>query len=271
MEIYNGDINDKKDNPDISLFQINSIGSINTKEDYLVFRNAGRNDYHIVYVAQGICNAKYENKSYKMDAGTFIVYPPKAKHWYVRKENSLTYWIHFKGFGIKEVMNDCNLSGGVYAAKNAPGIEEKFLELISEHYKESKHTEEKGILISLLYKLSTAVYNDTSFPYAVQYAVSYISKHYSEDINIRNLANSVYLSYSRFNHLFKEYTGISPLAYKQKLQLDSGKNLLLSTNLSITKIACLTGFNDSLYFSRLFKKKTGLNPSSYRQKSLINI
>ena len=39
--------------------------------------------------------------------------------------------------------------------------------------------------------------------------------------------------------------------------------LLETTNLNISEIARMLGFDDSLYFSRVFKKETGTSPKKY--------
>lgn len=51
------------------------------------------------------------------------------------------------------------------------------------------------------------------------------------------------------------------------IKIDTSKELLRFTNLSIKEIANKVGFENSLYFSRLFKQETNLSPSEYRKKS----
>lgn len=51
------------------------------------------------------------------------------------------------------------------------------------------------------------------------------------------------------------------------IKINTSKELLRFTNLSIKEIANKVGFENSLYFSRLFKQETNLSPSEYRNKS----
>jgi transcriptional regulator GlxA family with amidase domain len=65
--------------------------------------------------------------------------------------------------------------------------------------------------------------------------------------------------------LFKKYAGIRPYDYLMKLKTDNALNLLVTSNLSIKKIAFMSGFTDPGHFSRVFKKRFDLSPESYRK------
>ena len=49
-------------------------------------------------------------------------------------------------------------------------------------------------------------------------------------------------------------------------KLTEAKNLLTSTNKSISEIGFELGFNEKAYFSNVFKKKTGQTPTEFRQE-----
>ena len=55
--------------------------------------------------------------------------------------------------------------------------------------------------------------------------------------------------------------------YIRKLRIDKAKNLMDTTDYSLTEIAYLTGFSDQSHFTRIFKKQTGQNPSGYKRNS----
>lgn len=55
--------------------------------------------------------------------------------------------------------------------------------------------------------------------------------------------------------------------YIRKLRIDKAKNLMNTTNYSLTEVAYLTGFSDQSHFTRIFKKQTGQNPSVYKRNS----
>ncbi len=80
---------------------------------------------------------------------------------------------------------------------------------------------------------------------------------YNDQQSIDFYAKQCNLSKYHFIHLFKEYTGLSPYAYKTRIRIEKAKDLLSSTNLSISEISNILGYNNSLYFSNLFKKTQG--------------
>ena len=72
------------------------------------------------------------------------------------------------------------------------------------------------------------------------------------------------MSVSHFSREFKKQYGVSPHAYHLSLKVAAAKNLLADTDLSVTGISDMLGFDDPLYFSRIFKKHCGVSPTKYR-------
>lgn len=82
---------------------------------------------------------------------------------------------------------------------------------------------------------------------------------------IQYLAEKCHLSASYLSDLLKKETGRTAKDHINLFLVDKAKNLLLSTNDSISGIAYSLGFNYPHYFSRLFKRHTGTTPNDYRQ------
>lgn len=89
----------------------------------------------------------------------------------------------------------------------------------------------------------------------------YIEKNYSEHITNGQLAEKVHLSEDRFNHLFKESMGMSPINYINDIRLKKAYNLLKQNNNTISEVAVAVGFKDFNHFGRLFRRKYGMPPS----------
>ncbi len=81
---------------------------------------------------------------------------------------------------------------------------------------------------------------------------------------MEDLAHELGTSYSRFRHMFKQHTGLSPKAYMVELRIDKARNLLTSTSLSVKEVAYQLSFDTPYYFMRLFKNKTGMTPTQWR-------
>lgn len=92
----------------------------------------------------------------------------------------------------------------------------------------------------------------------------YIEKKYMDDINIKKIADIVYLSPNYISVLFKQMTGITIIDYLTKTRMENAKILLKETDFRILEIAEMVGFQDASYFSKVFKKYTGIYPQKYR-------
>lgn len=69
------------------------------------------------------------------------------------------------------------------------------------------------------------------------------------------------ISEDRFNHLFKESMGMSPLQYMNELRLKKAMSLLKKREYSIAEISGQVGFTDYNHFGRQFRKYYGCSPS----------
>jgi transcriptional regulator GlxA family with amidase domain len=72
------------------------------------------------------------------------------------------------------------------------------------------------------------------------------------------------LSYRTFTRRFKNATNQSPIEYWQTLRLQTAKELLASSNLTIQEVALEVGYNDQGHLTRVFKKYLSQTPSDYR-------
>ena len=92
-----------------------------------------------------------------------------------------------------------------------------------------------------------------------------ISKRESEEISIEELAGKVNLNRTTLQKVFKEMYGLTINEYRTKARLQLAKNLLVSTELSITEIAGRCGYANASKFSEVFKKNEGLLPKDWRK------
>ena len=96
--------------------------------------------------------------------------------------------------------------------------------------------------------------------------IDYIEKNLDKQITLDDLADVVYFNRSYLIERFKAVYGIPPMKYVNWKRIEKAKELLLTTNKSITEIAVETGFQSIHYFSRYFKEKENDTPNGYRQK-----
>lgn len=95
--------------------------------------------------------------------------------------------------------------------------------------------------------------------------LDYVNNHY-QNITLDMLCKKFSYSKSHISHLFKANNGKSIRQYANTLKIRDAKVLLKTTDLNMTDIALMTGFNDISYFIHIFKDITGTTPVKYRQK-----
>ncbi len=100
----------------------------------------------------------------------------------------------------------------------------------------------------------------------IMLAQTWLRNNYQNEVNIKALAEHVDMSARNFDRRFKKAVNSSPSQYLRKIRLDEAKSLLRTSNLAITEVAALVGYNDPAYFSRLFSQRYRTSPSSYRQQ-----
>jgi AraC family transcriptional regulator len=70
------------------------------------------------------------------------------------------------------------------------------------------------------------------------------------------------MSPSRFAHVFKEATGVSPHRFRKQLRLERAKYLLDERNWSVTSVAAEVGYSNVSHFISEFKRIFGHTPGS---------
>lgn len=97
--------------------------------------------------------------------------------------------------------------------------------------------------------------------------LKHIEDHLASHITIEELAQLAHFQPNYFIHVFKSFTGISPIQYINRMRMEKAGQLLLFTPMNISAIADSLGLELS-YFSRMFKEHSGYSPSTYRELML---
>ena len=99
----------------------------------------------------------------------------------------------------------------------------------------------------------------------VRMAQQYVEEHYQEKILLEDVAEAVGLNPVYFSALFKKETSLNFSTYLIDFRMEKAKELLTSTNDTISAIADAVGYPEQKYFSQQFKKVVGVKPVIYRQ------
>ncbi len=271
--IYDGAVRDTTNFCSSEYITINSCNiQENDGKPYTVVREHGRVDYHILYIAEGECVCLYDDAETVMTKGDFVLYPPGVKQMYSFSEGKYVkrFWIHFSGYGVKDILDKLGLCGGIYRTSVEQEVEACFEKMIYDHSVGTNKSQvaAEGELIRLLSLLSreSGEQSATAYSDTVTKMLKYIHSNWQKPISVADVAKKICLSESRTAHLFKASVGKGIHQYVMNLRISTAKELLLSTDLSISEIGEMVGFNDALYFSRAFKSEVGISPREYRNQ-----
>ncbi len=97
-------------------------------------------------------------------------------------------------------------------------------------------------------------------------SVKYINEHFTENIDLKALADIEHYSVSYYSEWFKRNMKISTKEYIQQLRVDEAKKLLTNTDFTILQVSQIVGYNHNSSLTRLFKDLEKITPNEYRRK-----
>ena len=103
----------------------------------------------------------------------------------------------------------------------------------------------------------------------IQSAQQWLSNHFSVANPVEEMIKRSRLAERTFKRRFANATGLTPIAYVQRLRIEDAKRRLERTEASVDEISWRVGYEDAAFFRRLFKRTTGLAPGAYRKRFRI--
>lgn len=100
-------------------------------------------------------------------------------------------------------------------------------------------------------------------------AQEWLARHFAVASPVEAMVERSRLATRTFKRRFVRATGLTPLAYVQRLRVEEAKRRLERTEAPVDEIAWRVGYEDPAFFRRLFKRTTGLSPGAYRRRFRI--
>ena len=125
------------------------------------------------------------------------------------------------------------------------------------------------LLARLLLELSSCAGRERESSVGAKYvnqAKEYLLRHFDRDICVKEVAESVGLNQAYLQTLFSTHFGCGVMAYANRLRIEKACFLLKNSELSITDIACETGYNSRQQFGYSFHRQMGKSPQQYRKE-----
>ena len=233
-------------------------------------------EYQLIYISKGC--GYFESKSSKrrkVEAGTMILLFPNEWHTYEPDKETgwFEYWVGFRGIHI-----DRRVENGFFTKKNPVyhlGFSSTIIGLYEDivNYAMDEKAGYQQIISSIVlyilglvyFKNRNIIFNDSFAIDKINEARALMKQRMESDISPRSIAENLGVSYSWFRKMFKKYVDVSPAQYQANLKFLRSKELLDTTDMSITDIAYRLNFESTGQFSTFFHKKEGVPPLRYRK------
>lgn len=254
----------------------------NNPLDFTIDRPHGMKGYILNLTTRGKGEVTLGDEKRIVGPGDLLLFPPGVMHHYRRAPNSERWhhrWVYFRPRAYwadwLEWGNKCagidSLTLPDLASRRE--LDEVFQE-IERHHKQLRPMAEP-LAMNLLESLLIRCYeqasqgNRSTLDPRIAKACRLITDNLLEEASVETLAKQVFLSPSRFTHLFRQQLGTSVTRWREAQRIARAMTLLQSTLLPVAVIGEQTGYDDPIYFSRVFRKQTGMCPSDYRQQQSL--
>ena len=245
----------------------------------VVFRDVaeGRTlrEFQFVYISDGAGVFYAEGNTYRVQAGSMLVLLPGMKHAYqpLHETGWHEYWVGFTGSFFTGLVKEGILSKERIFFEI--GLRDYVLSIFTHIFDEvrSQHPRYQVKACSQVFLLLAELLtcerkkeptNYSQYQQIVERVKCLMEANIcKKSIDIPSIAQTIGISPSRLNEIFKLYTAMTPYQYYIQIKINKACRLLEQTDLSIKEAAFTLGFDDQFYFSRLFKQKTGIPPSGW--------
>ena len=233
----------------------------------------------LFYVLHGEGVFYIENEKVPVKTDDLIIINPNVEHTEKTFPNNPMEYIVFGVEGLAFSFTEHDQAYGRGYSFYSYGSDKNqfinFAQLMMHEFQDKKPGFEKvchGLLEVLLVYISRkqklSVISESSFQLSKECAIAkrYIDTNYAQDITLDSLAEITHINKFYLAHSFTECIGQSPISYLTERRHAACKELLSSSNLSVTQIATSAGFSSQSYFSQIFNKKVGMSPRQYRKQ-----
>jgi AraC-like DNA-binding protein len=230
-----------------------------------------------------------DEQYYEVNAGDFLVLFPYQRHqgYQISSPQISFYWFHFYCPGFYEILNErMKKEDLINAAVENNLVIPRYLKLINPsrmnilaqqllhvgnsdyHLKQAADYSVTALMIELSeqflsgMKLSDFPQDDHNF----QKMTAWIRMHaLDHHMSVERIANEFKYNKDYLSRLFKQRKEVNLLTYIHQLKLETAKDYLTRTSLSVKEIADKVGINDPKQFMKLFKRYEAITPTQYRR------
>lgn len=222
---------------------------------------------------RGLC--RVDGRTFRVGSHQVLVIPPGARHRYEADADDpwTIWWAHVTGSAIGPLVAAITRGGDSPVFDVAePTRVSGLLDLILRRLETDEGSSSLLAAGGAAYHLLAVLAADRRAPSRgradpIGEVCSYLRANLADHVSVGDLAAMAGFSVSHFSALFRRATGFGALEYQTRLRMSLARQLLDTTDRTVTSIARQVGYADPMYFSRQFRRIHQLSPSQYRARS----
>ena len=246
----------------------------------------------IIYLTQGSLVVEIDDIEYKVFAGDVMLFRSNTVHHIIAGEESLNryYVVKIRPEIIFDLAEEENHGAYVLSftvnssdskclwtkdeVEQLPLMKQGFeilINLVEQNSGQEDLAAKLGaglVIMSMLGGAETDGANSVNSDIAsgIYRAMSYINRHYSDDISEKQMSELAGMSCSHFSRSFKVVTGKTYKEYLNMTRINRAEHMLATTDKTVTQICADCGFNSTAYFVKIFKRYKLMPPMAYKRK-----
>jgi AraC-like DNA-binding protein len=228
--------------------------------------------YGLHFIGEGSLTLRYGEQVLTFAKGDFFcIYPGIVYHMQPPEETVEIFWLSINGEQVSILLEEVDVTASNHYIRNAISMELEMLlrNLFGKPYHESRQAK-LGLYAAIycIFSLMAPVEeNAKTKPGPDEWmprCLEYMHTHFSESINVQDVADYLAIHRVYFTKVFTRYVGMAPIQYLQKLRMDRALHLLQHTTRTVTEIALSLGYPELYAFTRAFSNYYGAPPSTHR-------
>ena len=266
-------------NPINKSLYITKIGFFPTVKYHYINKEHGVGYFILIYCTGGEGWCKISGKEFSISENQYIILPPDTPYSFgANTSNPWTiYWLHFKGT-LASTFFHAPVSPQLILPESDSRLQDRIqlFEEIFANLELSFHSDHYSYAnICLFHFLG-------SFQYVEQFrrirnrnlvekgfsdsVIYYMRDNVENNLTLTHIAKHFNLSPSHFSARFQQETKQSPIKYFITLKIEKACQYIELSDMKISDVFPILGFQDGAYFSRMFTKIMGISPTKYRER-----
>ncbi|MFS0873619.1 AraC family transcriptional regulator [Paenibacillus xylanilyticus] len=253
------------------------IGKVNGNPNWNFPSHMHEDISEMVYVSDGEGIIKINEHPYTVKKGDLLIYNQGVIH---EQCTSPVCPLSLYYCGIANIYSDGTHTEHLISENASPYIQTKAYagrigELLEFMYEESSNQKtgyEKicegllDVLLALVQRLvqPNASKKQDSDHLAVRIK-EYLDENYLQHLKLQDIAAHFHMNPYYLSHVFKHKYDDSPIRYIVYRRMGEAKRLLSTTDIKVSEIAHILGYQNANYFTNLFTNTMGESPTQYKK------